>query len=1086
MSQARTSVANVAQAYLRYPHLHGDLICFVAQDDVWIAPVAGGRASRLTREGTPVRNPRFSPDGRRVAYTSARSGAAEVYVTDLDGDVTQLTHWGTDLTFVEGWLPDGRVVVASGARQPFIRRLRLFAVGLDGVWEELPYGVASALAIGPYGSAVTTPNARDHAMWKRYRGGTASQLWLRPSGDAAWTRVLPDVTAGLYNPSWVGDRLTFVSDLDASLASAPDAQAQLYSVDRTGGDLRRHTSHTAVLGYVRNPSTDGTRVAYHARGRLYVMDSLEAAPRELDLDVPVSLSPVDLKPAQRLLEVRPDFGGDLSVVDWHGAVYAVTHRSGPARAIAAHSGVRTRLPRVLGKTGLVAYATDVSDEDCLEVSALDGSTKPRRLGRGKVGRVLSLESSPHGDVLALVTHDGRVCAVDASSGRVKELARSPYGEATGLTFSPDGRYLVWVQPLATYTTQLMCVDLKARRSVAVELTSGKFSDTSPSFTRDGKHLVWLSARTFDPRYSEVGFDLAFTSTMRPYLAPLAAADAAPFGPSADGWRISEVQAEADTDPASDGAAKPRNPVPASELDADGFEDRIVPFPVPSGRYAQLKAVKDGVVWRRVVADDGELHTTRAGVEGEPTKDALERFSFDTRSVVELGVADSYQVSGDGERLVVRSDDDVAVIPATAKVEDNDPARVKVDLSRLRRRIDPREMWRQMFDENGRLMRDHYWREDMDGVDWAGVLERYRPLLDVVASHDDLVDVLWETVGELNTSHAYVTPPPAGGKAKQGLLGADLARTAAGEWEIVRILPGESSDPTARSPLRAAGVGAALGDVVVAVDGARVRPEGPGPLLVGAAGKVVELTLRRGEATRRVAVVPLADEEPLRYQAWVASRAAYVAKRSSGRLGYVHVPDMMAKGWAQFHRDLGLAMTHEGVVADMRYNRGGHTSELIIEKLRATIVGYGPGRHTTTECYPTAGRRGPVVFVANQFSGSDGDMVNAAAQELGLGPVVGQRTWGGVIGIDGRFDLVDGTSVTQPRYAFHFNQHGWGIENHGVDPDIEHIMAPDDWADEDERDPQLDLAVDEALRLLSETPASVPPSLPAPRARRTSA
>ena len=1076
-------------------------MCFVAHDDVWLAPVGGGRASRLTSDGAPARNPRFSPDGRRVAYTSARSGAMEVHVCTVDGgESAQLTYWGCDVTFVEGWLPDGRVLVASGARQPFVRRLRLFAVALDGAWEELPYGVASALALGPAGTAVTTPNARDHAMWKRYRGGTASQLWLRgsESGEARahdeWTRVLPETEAGIYNPAWVGQRLCFCSDLDASLDGAPDEQGQLYSVDASGGDLRRHTAHTSADGYVRNPATDGTRLVYHARGRLYLLESLADEPKRLDISVNAPLPPYEVKPSQRLLDVVPDHGGDLSVVEWYGAVYALTHRAGPARALAADSGVRARLPRVLGSSGLVAYATDVADEDCIEVSPLDASAKPRRLGRGKVGRALSLQSSPSGDNLGVVTHDGRICVMDTASGRVKEVGRSPHGEARELAFSPDGRFLVWVQPLPTWTTQLMCVDLKARRAAAVELTSGKYADSSPAFTRDGRYLVWLSARTFDPRYSEVGFDLSFSSTVRPYLAPLRAGDPAPFGPSADGWRISEVQSEADKSDGDD-APKPadrgKEKVPTVELDGHGFEERIVPFPVPSGRYAQLAAVKDGVTWRRVTADDGELRATRAGVEAEPEKDALERFSFETRSVAQLGHADSYAVSGDGQRLVVRCGDSLVVLPSGAKVPDDDPARVKVDLTRLRRRVDQREVWRQMFDENGRLMRDHYWRDDMDGVDWAGVLERYRPLLDLVTTRDDLVDVLWETVGELNTSHAYVTPPADQGRPKQGLLGADLARTAAGDWEIVRILPGESSDPSARSPLRAAGVGAHVGDVIVAVDGLSVGTEGPAALLQGAADKVVELTLRRspgrGDRTapdvRRVAVVPLADEEPLRYHAWVASRAGYVRNRSGGRLGYLHVPDMMARGWAQFHRDLALAMGHEGVVADMRYNRGGHTSQLIIEKLRARIIGYDLSRHAANETYPADGRRGPLVLVANQFSGSDGDMVNAAAQELGLGPVVGQRTWGGVVGIDGRFDLVDGTAVTQPRYAFHFDEHGWGIENHGVDPDIRYEMAPDDWRDEDARDPQLDLAVDEALRLLAESPASLPPTMPPPRVRR---
>ncbi len=1060
-------------------------MCFVAHDDVWLAPVAGGRAWRLTRDGVPARNPRFSPDGARIAYTSKRSGAMEVYVADVaTGEVQQLTYWGCDATLVEGWLPDGRVVVASGARQPFIRRTRLFAVGLDGSWEMLPYGVASALALGPGGRvAVTTPNARDAAMWKRYRGGTASQLWLRPTAKGAWRRVLPDTEAGLYDPSWVGDRIVFCSDLDASLDEAPDEQAQLYSVDATGRDLRRHTQHGPAEGYVRNPTTDGSRVVYHARGRLYLVDDLDAAAREIEVDIAAPVVPLDVQPTQRLVDVATDAGGDLSVVEWYGAVYALTHRAGPARAIAADPGVRARLPRVLGTTGKVAYASDVADEDCIEVSNLDAVGKPRRLGRGRVGRVLSLTAAPAGDQLAIVTHDGRVMVMDVASGRLKDVGRSPHGEATQPVFSPDGRYLVWVQPTALLTTQLMCVDLAARRAEALELTSGKFSDSSPAFTRDGRHLVWLSARTLDPRYSEVGFDLGFASTVRPHLVPLRAGDPAPFGPSADGWRLS---AAPDADDAEKdekkGKAKEKDKPPAVELDTDGFEDRIVAFPVPSGRYAQLAAVKDGVVWRRVVADDGELHTTRAGVDGEPDPDRLERFSFETRTVADLGTADWFTVSGDGERLVVRSGDELTVVPSGSKVEADDPARVKVDLSRLRRRVDRREVWRQMFDENGRIMRDHYWREDMDGVDWAGVLERYRPLLDVVASHDDLVDVLWETVGELNTSHAYVSPPAGGGGPRQGLLGADLERTPAGEWAITRVLPGESSDPRARSPLRAAGVDARVGDVVVAVDGHLVGPEGVGPLLVGAAGTVVELALRRGSQLRRVAVVPLADEEPLRYQAWVASRAAYVERRSRGRVGYLHVPDMMANGWAQFHRDLATAMAKEGVVADTRYNRGGHTSELVIEKLRPRIIGYGPARHAAPEAYPVHGRRGPVVLVCNQFSGSDGDMVNAAAQELGLGPVVGQRTWGGVIGIDGRFDLIDGTSITQPRYAFAFESFGFGVENHGVDPDIQRIMAPDDWRDEDERDPQLDIAVDEALRLLDATGAAVVPDLPPPRVR----
>jgi tricorn protease len=356
----------------------------------------------------------------------------------------------------------------------------------------------------------------------------------------------------------------------------------------------------------------------------------------------------------------------------------------------------------------------------------------------------------------------------------------------------------------------------------------------------------------------------------------------------------------------------------------------------------------------------------------------------------------------------------------------------------------------------------------------------------LAGHDDLVDLLWETVGELNTSHAYVNPPaPRGDQSRRlGLLGADLS-PADGGWRIDRILPGESSDPQARSPLRAAGVGAQAGDLVVAVGGRPVDPAvGPAASLIGTAGQPVELTLRPAGTDgdggdRRVVVVPVESEEGLRYQDWVLGRSAYVREHSGGRLGYVHVPDMMSLGWAQLHRDLHVAAEAEGLVVDVRYNRGGHISQLVLEQLARRVVGWSVARHAAVAGpYPENGLRGPVVFVANEFSGSDGDIVNAGAQAMGLGPVVGVRTWGGVIGIDGRFELVDGTKITQPRYATWLQGYGWGVENHGVDPDTEVVHSPDVY--DSPADPQLDRAIAEALQRLAATPAIQPPPMPEPR------
>jgi tricorn protease len=395
----------------------------------------------------------------------------------------------------------------------------------------------------------------------------------------------------------------------------------------------------------------------------------------------------------------------------------------------------------------------------------------------------------------------------------------------------------------------------------------------------------------------------------------------------------------------------------------------------------------------------------------------------------------------------------------------------------------------MFEENGRLMKLHYWRADMDGTDWDGVLERYRPLIEQLSTHDDLVDVLWETVAELNTSHAYVKAAPMGDPCQRaGFLGADLGITDDGLPVLLRIIPGESSDPNAWSPLRAAGVGAHDGDVVVAIDGKSSAGVAVGALLEGAVGKPVELTLRvpnqdakgSGDShyqTRRVAVVPLPDEAALRYHDWVASRVRYVDGHSNGKLGYLHVPDMMGVGWAQLHRMIDEATLHQGVIVDLRRNRGGHTSELVLERLLRRVQGWDVGRYSGAYSYPSQAVRGPIVLLADQWAGSDGDIVNAIAQQLGL-TVVGDRTWGGVIGIDGRFDLVDGTEVTQPRYAMWTTAHGWGLENHGVDPDVLVVLSPDEW--NTDTDPQLDTAIQIALTQLAATPAAIPPQLPEPR------
>lgn len=1094
----------MASGYLRYPDVHDDLIVFTADDDLWLAPLGGGRASRLTTDQVPVRNPRFSPSGARIAWTSMLAQRPEVHVLDLsDGRRRRLTWLGSAKAQVVGWADEEHVVFSSPYQTNDVGLAWLYTVDLDGRIEALGYGPGMDLAVSPEGAVATvTPNSGDCSRWKRYRGGTAGQIWLRPAGADRFLRVLRDgnddhggryAAAGRYSVGWIAGRLLFTSDMGAVItggqpAENPGEQAQIWSVNGHGGDLRVHTHHDLSRGYVRDPRTDGATVVYHARGKLYSMAGLGADPVEIPVELALGVPEAFwVEPTDRLERIVADHGGDGSLLEWRGAAYYLTHRSGPARALSAGQGVRIREPQVLGDTGKGVWASDADGQDCLEIASLDGTGPVRRIASGKLGRVLWLAPDPKGTRVAVVSHDGRILLVDVADGRVSMLARSAHYEATGPAWSPDGRYLAWRSPMPTdvdMKAQIMAIDLaEGADPQPIALTRGTYDDSCPVFTVDGKYLVLLSARTFDPSYDGQTFDLAFAHSVRPWLVPLAAEEPSPFGPSPEGWPISEVQAARGKGGAEGHEDKPEEV--SCQLDAEGFEERMVPFPVASGDYRGLAAVKDGLVWIENADRGGELGATRAAAADEAPSDALWHYGLAARKAEQIvDAVDTYSVSGDGERLVVRHKDEVTVVPSEHKTEPEDPARVVVDLSRLRRRIEPRAEWRQMFEENGRLMASHYWRPDMNGTDWEAALASYRPALDRLFSVDDLYDVLWETVAELNTSHSYVDPAGLEGDPshRAGRLGADLGPSTDQGVRIGRVVPGESSDPRAWSPLRAAGVAVRTGDVITAVDGRPVGPHSPiGELLEGSAGRTVELAVHGPRGTgdaRRVAVVPMADESVLRYHDWVASRRRYVEEHSGGRLGYLHVPDMVADGWAELHRQIAEATIHEGVIADVRFNHGGHTSQLVIERLARRVIGWDFARWSDEPtAYPQNAVRGPIMLVTNQWAGSDGDIVSAATQALGYAPVIGERSWGGVIGIDGRFDLVDGTGVTQPRYPGWYKGYGWGVENHGVDPDIVVTQTPEDW--ESDRDVQLDAAIAECLKRLDEHPADVPPEFPPP-------
>ena len=1059
--------------YLRYPHVHGELLVFVAEDDVWLAPAEGGRAWRLSADAAQVSYPRFSRDGTAVAWTSWRDGQPEVFTADPEGaGQARLTYWGDNRTRVTGWTQAGEVLAVSAAGQPENQYSWAYAVPLHGAPpRRLPFGPVADVALETTGTALLTGGgASEPAHWKRYRGGTAGKLWIATGDDPLFTRILADLNTQLGSPMLIGGRLFFLSDHEGT--------GNIYSCALDGTDLARHTDHDGQ--YARNPSTDGHRIVYHVAGDIWMLDGPEAAGPH---PVQITLGSPSAARAPRLVTARDHLGsldcdqtGQASVVEVRGTVHWLTHKDGPARALHVDPDARARLPRVLGETGTVVWVTDAAaSPDALEVGSVTGEPRSVRLTEGLGGTVTSLAASPDGATVAAALHDGRLLTVDVASGQVTELPASDNGPVEGLSFSPDSAWLAWSHP-GPWPLRRLYMAKVADREI-VEVTDGRFSDTDPVFTADGLYLAFLSQRSFDPVYDAQSFDLSFPYGSRPYLVTLDAQTPSPFGPLPGGRPVSQ-------DP-SDGDKSDSSERTVVSVDPDGLPSRVVGVPVPEGRYSGLRAVKDGLAWLREPVT-GVLGESAPNLDDDAPRPSLERYDLRKREVTELAAElDWFTVSGDGTRLVVKDHDEVQVVPSESKEDDHSSGEVvTVDLSRARFQADPVALWRHAYAEAGRIMARDFWVPDMSGVDWDGVQEEYRPLLDRIRGANDFTDLLWEVVAELGTSHAYITKagedwhfsPGSSGSTAVGQLGADLSRDPAGRWIVDRILPGESSDPRARSPLEAPGVAVRPGDELTAVDGLPVDPvRGPWPLLAGTAGKPVELTVRPASGEpRAVVVVPLRDERRLRYQDWVAGRRALVRELSDGRLGYLHIPDMVGEGWAHFHRDLRTEMWFSGLVMDVRGNSGGHISQLVVEKLARRVIAWEVGRGVQPVSYPYEARRGPLVTVTDEFAGSDGDIVTAAIRLLGLGPVVGTRTWGGVIGIEGvpGHELVDGTHMTVPRYAGYFEDYGWSVENYGVDPDVEVLISPDDWAAG--RDPQLETAVRLALEALEKQPPVTPP------------
>ncbi|WP_329079859.1 S41 family peptidase [Streptosporangium sp. NBC_01469] len=1081
-------------AYLRFPTIFGDMVVFAAEDDLWMVTANGGRAFRLTAGVAEAGYPRFSPGGDRLAFVGREEGPEEVYVMPADGGAARRVTYHGARSSVTGWDPGGGIVYASDQGQPFDGRTWLHRVEPGGVPERLPYGPANTISYGP--RIVLGRNTADPARWKRYRGGTMGDLWVETGEDGRFRR-LTALPGNLASPCWAGDRVYFISD--------HEGVGNVYSCDADGGGLRRHSDHTDY--YARNLSGDGRRLVYHAGGELYLVEDGESRPIEVRLRSSRTQRNRRFAPAEDFLDsatLSPD-GVGLAVTT-RGKAFSFAAWEGPVRQHGALYGVRYRLLNWLNDgERLVAAASDEGDREVLTVLTADGVTEPVRLDHLDTGRAIELEVSPTSDLVAVANHRNELILVDLTPGSASDSASSPapgsvFGSVSGLpagevpgraggegpargrvidssrfgaiedlAWSPDGRWLAYAcRDTAQTTAVKLCRVETGETSFA---TRPVLWDARPAFDPGGDYLYFIGQRVFNPVYDELHFDLSFPLGSRPYAIALRADVTSPFVPEPR-----PLGDDDDDDDNDDGHDENEGP-PEVVIDLDGIENRVVVFPVPEGRYDAIAGIKGKAVYLTFPVE-GSLGDDYA----DSSDGTLHVYDFAKQKQETLvGDVSEFRLGRDGSTLLYHSGRRLRMVKAGEEPEDDDaPGRTSgwVDLSRVKVSIRPEAEWRQMFREAWRLQRENFWTEDMAGLDWDDVYRRYLPLVDRVTTRGEFSDLLWELLGELGTSHAYESGGAYRSRPhyRQGKLGVDWA-FADGVHRIARIVGGDRWNPEATSPLNRLGVDVRPGDAVLAVNGQPVGVDAsPDELLVNQADQEVQLTIRRGDDRRTVTVRAIGDEQPGRYRDWVEANRTHCHELGGGRIGYLHIPDMGPEGYAEFHRGFLAEYDREALVVDVRFNGGGHVSALLLEKLARRRLGYDFPRWGVPEPYPDESPRGPMVAITNEWAGSDGDIFSHTFKLLGLGPLIGKRTWGGVIGIWPRHHLADGTVTTQPEFSFAFDDVGWRVENYGTDPDIEVDITPQDYA------AGVDTQLDRAIEAAKERLVLQPPHTPNPAAR----
>jgi tricorn protease len=1043
---------------LRQPDIHGDTVAFVYAGDIWLAPVSGGDARRLTSGEGMEYFPKFSPDGRSIAFTGDYSGTRQVFVISVDGgQPKQLTFYndvgplpprgGIDNRILD-WTPDGKNILFLPHRLPWGDRMaRPYTVPAAGGMEQpLAIPEAGGGMYSPDGTKlVYTPIEREFRTWKRYRGGRAQDVWIY---DLA-ANTAEQITTSQYTdnqPLWIGNTIYFTSDRE-------DGRLNLWSYDLGTKQTTKVTNHTDYD--VLWPSADRSQAVYEAGGYLYRFANGQSTriPIRVYGDFRGTLPYYrNVRDNIEWFVVSPT--GQRALFSARGDVFSVPAKEGEIRNLTQTPGIRER-DAVWSPDGrTVAYLSDRSGEYEIYVRPADGSGEERQVTKGSKAWRFAPRWSPDSKLLAFSDKDHALQVLDVASGKITVADNDPYGDITDYRWSPDSRWLTYTKGNAAQFSSIYVYNLANAK--VHRLTSDMTHEANPVFDPKGRYLYFTSNRDFNLTFSSWEFNYLYTDPARVYVGVLAEDGPALFLPQSD-----EEKAAAQSAPSTPAPAKSdekKSGALVVKIDPETFEQRVRAIPGAPGTYGLLEAINAGVIYAK--GDD------------DPS---LKLYDIENRK--EETIIDGirgYELSANGEKLLVQAGrNNFAIVDAKPgqKIGDN-----ALKLDKMELRVDPKAEWTQEFTDAWRIFRDWFYDPDMHGVDWNAIREKYGQLVPHVSHRADLDYILGEVAGELNAGHAYVGSPADlnGKRVENGLLGAEIVADS-GYFRIANIFPGENWHESFRSPLTEPGVKVREGDYILAVDGTSTKGvDNFYRLLENKADRAVTLLVNATPSTtgaRTETVRPIRREHNLRYLEWVASRREYVAKASNGRIGYIHLPNTAQEGNRELVKSFYPQVDKEALIIDDRYNGGGFIPDRMIELLEREPLSYWARRNTAPMATPGYAHVGPKAMLINGYSSSGGDALPYYFRKKGLGTIIGTRTWGGLIGISGNPSLMDGGSVAAPQFRFFDTEGMWAVEGVGVSPDIEVVDRPDLVAKG--QDPSLEMAVKVLLEQLEKNPVKKP-------------